>query len=58
MYAPVRPTPALYQGNNRDNQQFLLLKNMKGRGEGKQSTLFLNMETRTDQTRQGDLHFE
>ena len=31
---------------------------MKGRGEGKQSTLFLSMETRTDQTRQGDLHFE
>ena len=31
---------------------------MKGRGEGQQSTLFLSMETRTDKTRQGDLHFE
>ena len=31
---------------------------MKRRGEGKQSTLFFSMETRTDQTRQGDLHFE
>ena len=31
---------------------------MKGRGEGKQSTPFLSMETRTDQTRLGDLHFE
>ena len=27
---------------------------MKGRGEGKQSTLFLSMETRTDQTRGRD----